>query len=57
LGDAIQIELILMRGNQLPVSAARWQHWSQIFFAFFAKNSTTTKAREKIKIDLEPLEF
>jgi hypothetical protein len=21
-----------MRGNQLPVSVARWQYWSQIFF-------------------------
>jgi len=25
-----------MRGNQLPVSAARWQHWwSQLCFATF----------------------
>jgi hypothetical protein len=23
------------RGNQLPVSAARWQHWSPICFATF----------------------
>jgi hypothetical protein len=43
-----------MRGNQLPVSAARWQHDLQICFAtFIAYNSTTTKAREKISTDLE----
>ncbi len=48
-----------MRGNQLPVSANRWQHGSQIHFwnLYFlnnhkiAKNSTTTKAREKISTD------
>ena len=50
-----------MRGNQLPVSAARWQHGYQICFANFigqtAKNPTTTKAKEKISTDLESLEF
>jgi hypothetical protein len=46
-----------MRGNQLPVSATKWQHGSQICFATFIlqnitkilkKNSTATKNREKI---------
>jgi hypothetical protein len=44
-----------MSGNQLPVSAARWQNDSQICFAsyFFVKNhktdknSTINKARDK----------
>jgi hypothetical protein len=51
--------------EQLPVSVARWQHGSQICFATFyivenhkiAKNSATTKAREKMSTDLESLEF
>jgi hypothetical protein len=46
-----------MRGNQLPVSATRWQHGVQIFFATFiysnghkiGKNSTTPEARGKNK--------
>ena len=54
-----------MRENQLPVSATVWQHGTQICFATFvlrnitklAKNSTTTKAREKISTDLESLKF
>jgi hypothetical protein len=54
-----------MRGIQLPVSAARRQHSSQMCFETFIwrknhkidKNSTTTKAREKIRTDLESLEF
>jgi hypothetical protein len=55
-----------MRGNQVPVSATRWQHGSQICFTTFyllksnkknAENSTTTKAREKINTDLESSEF
>jgi hypothetical protein len=54
-----------MRGNQLPVSAARWHHSSQICFVTFSlknnkivKNSTiTTKARETIITDLESLEY
>ncbi len=24
-----------IRGNQLPVSAVRWQHWSELCFATF----------------------
>jgi hypothetical protein len=54
-----------MRGNQLAVSAARWQHGSQICLATFyleknhkiAKNSTTIKAGEKTSTYLESLEF
>jgi hypothetical protein len=54
-----------MRENQLPVSAARWNHCSKICFVTFslknnkiAKNSTITiKARETIRTDLESLEF
>jgi len=34
-GEATQIEMILLRVNQLPVSADRWQHWSQTCFATF----------------------
>jgi hypothetical protein len=30
-----QIELILIRKNQFPVSADRWQHGSQVCFATF----------------------
>jgi hypothetical protein len=52
-------------GNQLPVSATRWQHWYYICFATFiwwnttklAKNSTTTNASEKISTDLESIEL
>jgi hypothetical protein len=44
-----------MRGNQLPVSAARWEHWSGIWSAAFilmknhkiANNSTTAEAGKK----------
>ncbi len=54
-----------MRGNQLPTSAIRWQHGSQICFATFiyrkikkiVKNLTATYACEKISTDLESLEF
>jgi len=43
-----------LRGNQLPVSDARWQHGSQLCFCNFykvknhkiAKNSTTIKAKK-----------
>ncbi len=50
---------LLMRINQLPLSAARWQHGSQIRFATFilwkitiiAKSSTNIKAREKIRTE------
>ncbi len=49
---------------QMPVSAARWQHGSQICFATFlaknhqiAKNSTITKAMEKISTDYRSIEF
>jgi hypothetical protein len=42
----------IMGENQLPVSAARWQHWSKLGFATFilrkiADNSAATEAREK----------
>jgi hypothetical protein len=41
-----------MRGNQLPVSAARWQHGFWICLAMknykIANDSATTKAGEKI---------
>jgi hypothetical protein len=44
-----------MRGNQLPVSVARWQHGSQMFCNFYfmknnkiAKNSMTNRARKKL---------
>ncbi len=52
----------IMKENQLPVSAARWQHWSQLGFATFilwkiADNSATTEAREKISTFLESIEF
>jgi hypothetical protein len=53
-----------MRVTQLPVSAARWQHGSQIWFATFfaknqkiAKNSAATRAKEKIRTDYESLEL
>jgi hypothetical protein len=56
-----------MRENQLPVSAARWEHWSQVpamlcNFCFvknhkIADNSATAEAREKIGAHLESLEF
>ncbi len=53
-----------MRGNQLPVSAAGWQHGSQICYATFyrvknhkiAKNSIAAKVREK-RTDLKSFEF
>ncbi len=43
-----------MRGNQLPVSATRWQHGYQIYFETYLlkihkidfKNSTINKARK-----------
>ncbi len=51
--------VVIMRGNQLPVSAARWQDCSMICFATFIlwkitkllKNLTTTKAWGKISTD------
>jgi hypothetical protein len=54
-----------MRANHQPVSATRGQHvLADMFCNFYlvknhkiAKNSTTTKAREKISTDLESLEF
>jgi hypothetical protein len=50
---------------QLPFSVARWQLGSRICFATFvwvknhkiADNSTTSKARLKIRTDLESMEF
>ncbi len=47
----------IQRGNQLPVSAARWQHWfPDVFCNFYlvqnhkiANNSATSEAREKNK--------
>jgi hypothetical protein len=58
--------LILMGCNHVPVSVAKLQHGSQIclFCNIYliknnkiARNSTTTKAREKISTDLESPEF
>ncbi len=51
-----------MRENQLPVSAARWQHWSQICFCSFylVKNhkiANNAEAREKISTYLESREL
>jgi hypothetical protein len=53
-----------MRGNQLPVSAARGQHGSHKCFATFIlqKNTKLLKTQqplklEKISTDLESLEF
>jgi hypothetical protein len=62
-----------MRENQLPVSAAEWQHGSQCRVAAWfpdmccnfylmknhkiVKTSMATKAREKISTDIESLEF
>jgi hypothetical protein len=34
-GKIMYQNMVTMRGNQLPVSAAWWQHWSQICFAPF----------------------
>jgi hypothetical protein len=41
-----------MKGNQLPASAARWQHWSQICFATFNKWKIT-----KLLITQQPLKL
>ncbi len=51
--------------NQLPVSADRWQHGSQMCSANFyivknhkiANNTTTAKVRKNIRKDLESSEF
>jgi hypothetical protein len=61
----MSIEIKLMRINQLQVSATRWQFGAKIYICNFnslknhkfAHNSTTTKAGEKISIDLESLEI
>jgi hypothetical protein len=54
----------LMIENQLPVSALVTARVPDMFRNFYfaknhkiAKNSTTTKAREKISTDLESIEF
>ncbi len=60
---AAEASLSSKGGNQLPVSAARWQHGSQVCSANFylvkthkiTKDSTTTKARETMNTDLESL--
>jgi len=55
-----------MRGNQLPVSDARWQHGSQICFSTFVESKITKllkkpkqplKLEKKISTHLESLEF
>ncbi len=54
-----------MRGNQVPVSAGRWQHWSQQCFATFIQYKITNllitqeplKLEKKIRTYLESLEF
>ncbi len=56
---------VSIRINQLPVSAARWQHWVPHMFCNVcavknhksAKYSITTGARENISTNLESLEF
>jgi hypothetical protein len=54
---------VIMREKQLPLSANRWQHGSQIFFAtFLVKNHKIVKTQEprkldKISTDLESVEF
>jgi hypothetical protein len=42
-----------MRGNQLPVSAARWQHGSQARFATFIQQKITKmlKTQQSLKIE------
>jgi hypothetical protein len=56
--------LSIMRGSQLPLSAAWWQHGSQICFAnfylvknhkFAKKNSTNTKSR--VELDTDSFKF
>jgi hypothetical protein len=55
----------VMRGNQLPVFAARWQHGSQICFSNFILQNITKllktqqqlKLEKKVSTDLESLEF
>jgi hypothetical protein len=58
--------LMPIGGNQLPISAARWQGWSlpDMFFKFYlvknhkiANNSGITETTEKISTHLESLEF
>jgi hypothetical protein len=41
------------RGNQLPVSAARWQHGTQIRFATFTdrKIAKLLKTRQPLKLE------
>jgi len=54
-----------MSENQLTVSAARWQHWSQICFATFIQWKITKllrtqqllKPEKKISTYLDSLEF
>ncbi len=55
---------ISIRINQLPVSAARWQHeFGYVSWLILQKNHkivnnfTTTEAKEKMSIDLESLEL
>ncbi len=63
--DVYALNLLSMRANQLPSSATRWQHGSQICFGIFClvknhkidNNSTTTTAKDKIRTDLESLEL
>jgi hypothetical protein len=59
-----EIKRELLRGYQLPFSAARWQELvPDMFYNFYlvknhkiANNSATTEAREKISTNLESLE-
>jgi hypothetical protein len=63
--ETAYIRILILRRNQLPVSAAMWQYGCQICFATFillknlkiAKNTTTTKAREKLSRGLKFLDF
>jgi hypothetical protein len=52
----LNIFIVLVRGNQLPVSAARWQHSSQIFLQLlfgeklqnFLKNQQPLNVKKKV---------
>jgi len=62
-GTYVTMNGLIIRGNQLPVSATGWQHVSQICFAsLFSeksefKKSTTIKTTEKISTVLGSLEL
>ncbi len=57
-GTYVTMNGLIIRGNQLPVSATGWQHVSQICFASLysekseLKKSTTIKTTEKISVGI-----